>query len=89
MTETQTFTHIDNDGTFVTVVTYGSVVVIYTREGHGDFEYVLPRPAFDGRMVALPCPICNDAFVIAVAGPDENGQYDTDDCPCQTVVDQS
>lgn len=27
------------------------------------------------------CAMCNDARIIAVAGPDENGQYDTDDCP--------
>lgn len=33
----------------------------------------------------IPCPVCNDTFTIAVAGPDENGQYDTDDCPCQTA----
>lgn len=33
----------------------------------------------------MTCPICNDRFVIAVSGPDENGQYDTDDCPCQIV----
>jgi hypothetical protein len=31
------------------------------------------------------CPICNGTLIIATAGPDENGQYDTDDCPCQTV----
>lgn len=34
-----------------------------------------------------PCPICADQFVIVVAGPDENGQYDTEDCPCQTDPD--
>jgi predicted transcriptional regulator len=28
------------------------------------------------------CRICNDRYVVAVAGPDENGQYDTDDCVC-------
>ncbi len=31
------------------------------------------------------CPICNDQYVVAVAGPDENGQYDTEDCPCQVL----
>ena len=35
----------------------------------------------------MTCPICNDQFVIAVAGPDGNGQYDTDDCPCVVVPD--
>ena len=33
---------------------------------------------------ATPCPVCGDSFIITVAGPDENGNYDVDDCPCQT-----
>ena len=33
------------------------------------------------------CPLCHDQFVIAVAGPDSFGNYDTDDCPCQLDPD--
>ena len=29
------------------------------------------------------CPICHGRWTVVVAGPDENGLYDTDDCPCQ------
>jgi hypothetical protein len=69
-------------GVMVQVVRYGSVTVTYDRDGT---EFTLPRPAFDARYWRCPCPTCNDTFVICVAGPDRDGNYDTDDCPCQTV----
>ena len=31
-----------------------------------------------------PCPLCHGKLTVATAGPDRDGQYDTDDCPCQT-----
>lgn len=36
----------------------------------------------------MTCPICNDEFMVIVAGPDENGMYDADDCPCQLAEPQ-
>jgi hypothetical protein len=29
------------------------------------------------------CPLCHGTFTLATAGPDEFGNYDTEDCPCQ------
>lgn len=41
----------------------------------------------DGGCVLAPCECCQTCHgtgIIIVAGPDENGLYDADDCPCQT-----
>jgi len=41
--------------------------------------------AYFASLTGDDCPICHGAYTIAVAGPDENGQYDVDDCPCQVT----
>lgn len=51
-----------------------SEVEIATR---GDEPEVL-HPAYGD------CEVCHGRRTIAVAGPDENGQYDTEDCPACT-----
>lgn len=44
------------------------------------------NPGIDvGDEAKPPCPICNDRFIVIVAGPDDNGQFDADDCPCQVL----
>ena len=30
-----------------------------------------------------PCDLCHGRLIVMVAGPDADGNYDTEDCPCQ------
>lgn len=42
-----------------------------------------PCAQCDAEPLWSECDLCHGTLTVPVSGPDENGQYDTDDCPCQ------